>query len=442
MKPRNLLIAAVVLAALSGVVWWAQKHPNSGATATDITTTKLVDIPADQLQQIAIKKKDGSQITLKRASGKWQISAPESLPADQEAVGSLISALSPLNADSVVEDKASDTAKYGLNTPTLAVSLGLANGKTDAVEFGDEAPAGSLVYAAHGNAQTVYALASSAKTSFDKSVNDLRDKRLLTFSSDKLTGIEVNSKKGPVAFAKNNHGDWQIVKPGAARADSFQVEELMRKLQDARMDLSGSAEDQKKVAALYGAGQTVADVKVNDAGGTQTLAVHKSGNDYYAKSSVVAGIYKVPADLGTALDKGSNDFRNHKLFDFGFNDPTKLEFRNGPADSAYQKSGQDWKLNGKTMDAASVQAVVDQLRDLSASAFPASGFANPTLDVTVTSNDNKRTEKVSFAKTGDKYIAKREGEPALYEVTAKNVDGMVKAWGQIKPAAPTTAAKK
>ena len=37
----------------------------------------------------------------------------------------------------------------------------------------------------------VYAVASSAKTSFDKTENDLRDKKLLTFSSEKLTSVEL-----------------------------------------------------------------------------------------------------------------------------------------------------------------------------------------------------------------------------------------------------------
>jgi hypothetical protein len=437
MKPRSLLVAAVLLAALSGAVWWAKKHPESASTASSTagTNVKLVDIPADQLQQIAVKKKDGSQISLKRQSGKWEIISPENLPADQDTVSSLTSALAPLNAESVVEEKASDTAKYGLTSPSLTLSLNRANGATDTILFGDDAPAGSLIYVQHGTDPKIYAVNSSAKSSFDKTVNDLRDKRLLTFSSDKLTGLEVDGKKGPVAFAKNNQGDWQIVKPAAFRADSFQVEDLIRKLQDARMDLSGSADDQKKAAALYGTGEPVAAVKVSDSSGTQSLDIRKNKADYYAKSSVVSGNYKVSSDLGSALDKSLTDFRAHKLYDFGFSDPTKVEFRNGSTDTVYQKSGQDWKSNGKTMDAATVQSVIDQVRDLAATDFPTTGFANPSIDITVVSNDGKRTEKVSFAKTSEKYIAKREGEPALYEINAKNVDDIVKAFGQIKPAA-------
>lgn len=432
MKPRSLLVAVVLLAVLSAVVWWAKKHPQSPGETT--ATTKIVDIPAGQVQQITVKKRDGAPLVLNLEGGKWRITQPANFPADQDSVASLTSALAPLNADSVVEEKNVDAAKYGLTSPSMSVTVGLKNGKSDTIDFGDDAPAGSLVYVARSSDPKIYAVTSSTKSTFDKTVNDLRDKRLLTFNSDKLTGVELDSKKGPVSFAKNNQGDWQITKPAPYRADSFQVEELVRKLQDAKMDLSGTADDQKKAAASFAAGQAVATVKVTDSNGAETMEVKKSKTDYYAKSSAVTGIYKVSSDLGTALDKSLDDFRNHKLFDFGFSDPTKIEFRNGASDSVYEKSGQDWKQNGKTLDAATVQAVIDNLRDLSAAGFPAAGFANPTISVTVVSNSGKRTEKVSFAKLKNTYIAKRDDGPALYDAPEKNVDDMVKAFNGVKPA--------
>ena len=49
------------------------------------------------------------------------------------------------------------------------------------------------------------------------------------------------------------------------------------------------------------------------------------------------------------------------------------------------------------------------------------GDAVITIDITVTSNDGKRVEKVLLLKSGDKYVAKRENEPSLYEIDAKNV---------------------
>ena len=93
-----------------------------------------------------------------------------------------------------------------------------------------------------------------------------------------------------MTLGKNNQGDWQIIKPVPFRADSFQVDELVRKLQDSRMDLGNGADDQKKNDGLFAGGQLVSVVKVTDASGTQALQLRKNKDSFYAKSSVVPGV--------------------------------------------------------------------------------------------------------------------------------------------------------
>jgi hypothetical protein len=75
------------------------------------------------------------------------------------------------------------------------------------------------------------------------------------------------------------------------------------------------------------------------------------------------------------------------------------------------------------------------LRDLSANKFIDSGFATPMLSVAVTSNSGKRVEKVEFAKSANGYIARRENEPALYELDAKSVNDILEASNNIKQTA-------
>ncbi|MBV9613111.1 MAG: DUF4340 domain-containing protein [Acidobacteriaceae bacterium] len=435
MKSRNLLIAAVLLAALSGVVWWTKRHPETATTTTTPAAPKLADIPSGQIKEIDLAKKGGATLTLERQNGKWEITSPDKLPADQDAASTLAGALSPVTADSVIEDNPSDVSKYGLNAPTLTVTVHETNGKSDQLYFGDDVPAGSLVYTRVGSDRKVYAISSATKTSLDKTANDLRDKRLLTFNSNQLTRIELVSAKSDLEFGKNNQNDWQILKPQPYRADSFEVEELLRKLTDAKMDLSGSAEDAKKAAGAYASGQPIATAKVTDAAGTQSLEVRKNKDDYCGKSSVVAGFFKLSSDLGKALEKPPEDFRNKKIFDFGFNDLTKFEIQQGGSDKTYVRSGSDWKLNGKTMDPGSVQALIDKLRDLAASKFVTSGFTNAMLAVSVTWSDGKRTDKAEFAKNTDGYIARRSNEPALYQLTNKSVDDILDASNAIKPTA-------
>ena len=65
------------------------------------------------------------------------------------------------------------------------------------------------------------------------------------------------------------------------------------------------------------------------------------------------------------LDKGLDDFRNKKVFDFGFSDPGKIDIKG----ASYSKTGDKWMSGGKTMDNTSVQSLIDKLRDLSATKF-------------------------------------------------------------------------
>src|SRR5262249_15211670 len=152
-------------------------------------------------------------------------------------------------------------------------------------------------------------------------------------------------------------------KPKPLRADGSQVEELVRKLKDAKMDTSVSDEDAKKHAAAFNSGAKVATAAVTDAAGSQNLEIRKDKDkNYYAKSSVVEGIFKIANDLGEAVDKSADDFRNKKVLDFGFSDPTKVEIKG----VTYTKSGEKWMSGSKTMDNTSVQTLIDKLRDLSA----------------------------------------------------------------------------
>jgi hypothetical protein len=50
-------------------------------------------------------------------------------------------------------------------------------------------------------------------------------------------------------------------------------------------------------------------------------------------------------------------------------------------------------------------------------------------------------EKVLISKNGDRYIAKRDDEPALYELDATAVTGLQKAAADLKPAVEPKPAK-
>ena len=450
MKLRDLLIATGILAVLLGVLYWSNHRKSSEDTtvkASPDAPTKILSLNQADIVRFSIHRKDQLPVELSRTdSGAWQITAPKSLTADQEAVSSLLSTISPLNSSRLLEEKTSDPASYGLSQPALELEISPKGNKTQKLLIGDETPSGNAYYAMLSGDPRLFTLASYNKSSLDKTVSDLRDKRLLTADFDKVSQIELigqqPGKKQDITFARNKDA-WQILKPKPWRADSDHVADLIRRLRDAKLESASETADAEAVKAYRSASPCVT-VKITGTSGTQELALRKAKDDYYAKSSVLAGSYKVPASLATSLDKSLDDFRNKKLFDFGYAEPNKIEIHDGPKSYFLTRSTSDWwGPDGKKLDESSVQALVSKLRDLSAEKFPDSGFTAPVLDLTVVSNDNKRTEKVLVSKSGETYIAKRENEPSLYEISTATMTELEKSAADVKPAAvPPTPQKK
>lgn len=435
MKPGGLLSAVAVLAILGGLVWWSNKHPQTASSSTTPATPKIIAVDQKQIEGIRLAKPGSDPIELANLAGSWEIAKPMPMHADQDAVNMLASSLATLNADRLIDEKASDLKQFGLDMPTEEVDVTLKGGKTDKLLLGSDTPAATGTYAKLEGDPKVYTVPTYTKTSFDKSVSDLRDKRLLTFNQDKLTSFTITGKGPTVEFAKNAQGDWQITRPKPMRADSLTVDDLVRKLKDAKMDLSST-----DAAEQYAKAEKAGTATTTDNSGTQTLEVHKGkDNSYYAKSSAVPGIYKMSGDLGDSFSKTVDDYRNKKLFDFGFNEVSKLEL-NG---TTYQKSGDKWTVGSQQYDAGTLQTVIDKLRDLSATKF-ADKFAGTTaFTIGVTYGDKHTYEKVTINKDGDMYDAQRDGDPTVYVLDSKTVEDLQKSIAAVKPAqAPKPEKKK
>jgi len=442
MKWGRMLAAGILLAGLAAVLWWSNRDEKAkeGKPAAD-APPKILTLPADTIQQIEIRHRGEDPIVLKLNGSQWEMISPK-LPADGSQVSAITNAAASVDSERVVDPNVSDLKAYGLAPASIEVVIGTKNGKSSKLLIGDNTPAGSAVYAKLDGDPRLFTMAMYTKTAFDKEPKDLRDKRLLRFTQDKLSRIEVTAQKQTYEFVKKGENEWQIVKPKAMRADSSQTDDMVRQLTRTEMDLSG-VQDDKKNAAAFNAASVLAIVKLTDQDGTKTLELRKSKDDYYAKSSAMDGVYKVSKAVGDALDKPVDAYRNKKIFDFGFSDPTHIEVVDSGKTSVFDKSGENWMSGGKKMDSTSVQAFADRLRDLSATKFVDAGFTMPVITVTVVSNQGKTREKVEIAPaaSGGNFLARRDGDASFYELEAGVVKDLRQAVGDVREAQPETKKK-
>jgi hypothetical protein len=309
MNFRGLSVAVVVLAALAGVLYWSEhrKVPDENAAVSGTAAPVILKIDPANTTQLVIKQKGSDPVTLEKAAGTWQITGPKSYPADQNAIAGMLSTLSGLSADRLVADKGANLSQYGLAAPAVELDITGKGHSTQQLLLGDDTPVGGNAYAALAADPKVFTVSNYNKSSLNKSLNDLRDKSLITISADKVSRVELLKKGEDIEFDRTKDG-WQILKPKASPAETSAVNDLVHTLTDARMDLSATG----NAAAEFARATGVATAKLTGDSGVQTLEVRKNKDDYYAKSSAAEGAYKVDSTLGQALDKKLDDFISKK----------------------------------------------------------------------------------------------------------------------------------
>jgi hypothetical protein len=443
MKNTGLMIATAVLAALAGLLYWSNRHKPSDnlnvSTTPSEPAPKILTLNEADISKIELKKKDTDAVVIERNSGgSWQISKPKTMAADQPAVAAMLSSLSSLVSDRLVDEKPGNLTPYGLSSPAVEVTLTDKNNGTHKLLIGDDTPTGSATYVKLDGDPRVFTIASFTKTGAVKTLDDLRDKRLLTVDADKISKLELTVKNQQIEFGRDKD-QWQIIKPKPMRADATKVDELARKLAGATMEVD-AAVDNEKVAKAFASGTVIGTVKITTDSGTQQLEVRKEKDDYYGKSSVIEGVYKVPVALGQAMDQKLDDFRDRKLFGFGFNDPAKIEIRDNGKTYTLTKGGDDWwSADGKKYDKAAALAVIDNLRELQATEFADTGFTTTVAEVSVTAGEGKAVEKVLLSKGSKNPVAKRDSETTLYVLGAKSLEDLEKLLSDLK--LETAAAK-
>jgi hypothetical protein len=439
MQTRGLLIGVLVLAVLGGAIWWTNREPKPGEAAkSSEQSTKLTNQNEADLVEIKIEQRGEPAKQLTRQPGQaWKLASEltkdPKFPTDAETANAIATNSAAIASEKLVDENASDLIQYGLDPPQLLLEIKDKAGKTEKLHLGDDTPVGQMVYAVKPGTRKVFTVARFVKEALAKSVADLRDKHLLLVDEAKLTRLEFSRKGESIEFSKDAQGEWQVVQPEPMRADNLAVSEHFRKAREAKYTAIPTPEEAKKNAAAFAAATPLAVLRVSDAAGAQSLEIRKAkDNSYLAKASANEGIYSVTEELGSAVDKAPEEFRNKKLFSFGFAELERIEVKNNGKATLLERKGEDWLLGGKKADASTVQPVVDQLRMMQAMKFARNAVSSPFFEISIQARGTKSSEQLQVSRKGNFHYAKRVGEAVEFEIDPKLISDLESALSSVK----------
>ena len=432
MKFRSLLAAAMVLLVLGGLLWWSGHHKSTPKPNPD--QPAIVKVNPAAVERFTLEPRGGQPIVVARTGPRqWQIQSPGTYLASSNTVGGMLSTVSDLRAVRVIEQTPANLQMYGLSEPEFQLQIGETAGKTATVIFGDRAPAGGGVYAMVPGDARVFLVPSHDLASVDKSVDELRDRRVLPVDADTVANFSLIRPGQTIHFIRANHG-WQIEQPQPYRTDTFQVDDLLNQVVDA---LWVPTTDAAKAEAAFAHGKPVATVNLEGSTGKQSMEIREDDGNDYARSSAAPGTWQIDPAVGEAVSRSVDSFRNKQLFDFGYTtDPDKIEVHDGAKALFLTRTATTWWSAGTKMDYASVENLVSALHSLSAAKFVQAGFTAPTIRIIVTSNGGKQVETVELAPTKDGALARRTDGNSLYAIDSDMLGMLTSAIDGVKAAAP------
>lgn len=168
--PAVIAVCVIVIACVGGLAAMRMSRPQQEETA--LPSLALVEFAAadvDSIQMISTHE----NYTLRNDNGfGYSIDGMDSFEVDASTARRMIAQSGHLIAQSIVSEKASNMAEYGLANPTVSVSIRNRNGESKTVYIGDQSPVSSY-YACIAGQDTVYALAPTVAETLMKPLRDL-----------------------------------------------------------------------------------------------------------------------------------------------------------------------------------------------------------------------------------------------------------------------------
>jgi hypothetical protein len=145
MNVKRMVILAALFCALLGYVLFFETPALKQSKPSAEQLAKVFPFPESAIQSIAIRT-GVVQATLTRRDQRWELSAPARAGLNQEQVESLLSTITGLVQIEVVSQGTEELGQYGLENPSMNITLSAAGAAPVTLLVGSDCPTGVSMY--------------------------------------------------------------------------------------------------------------------------------------------------------------------------------------------------------------------------------------------------------------------------------------------------------
>jgi hypothetical protein len=208
---------------------------------------------------------------LAKSGTEWAVTKPYKARADFASAEAVLTSLSSLQMQKIVENDAKDLAKYGLDKPDATITV---NGGSTRASLALGNNDGDSVYARDLSRPMVFTIPATTAGELEKDTSTLRRKDMFDGRSFNTTRVELKRGGETLSFDKSKGKDGKDVWKNAAgkEVDATKVDDMLTKLSNIRAQLF-----QDRVDPVLKMPTLVATLKLDNSM-TETVTFARSGN--------------------------------------------------------------------------------------------------------------------------------------------------------------------
>ncbi len=244
MQKRTLISLVVVFVALLTYVLVVEVGQKEEREEQKVKEEQILPLDVEAMRRVRIDGAYGPVDMEFRGDppdGEWFLTVPYEGPADPSTASSLARAVATLKENRKLETVGEDLSQYGLETPGLKITVEAEGIEQRILLFGSETGAGDGRYVQIEGETGIHIIPSFQYRPLDKTVDDLRDRRVAYFDRDAATKIALHRGDEDVVIQRIDNV-WRM-SGTPYRANRQEVDNLLAELTTTRVSRFLDADD-------------------------------------------------------------------------------------------------------------------------------------------------------------------------------------------------------
>ena len=424
----NIIIGAIFALLLAFVYFYEIKGGQERRQAAE-RSKQLLDFKESEVERLALIRPEGSIEVERIEEGQWRVVLPVEDGADGEAIARYLRNIAESEREKVIVDSAdarsADTAaRYGLDRPRLGILVETEEGALDTLFFGTDAPTDRYTYVKQsGSNPEIFVVRAWRYDNLDKSVFDLRDRRVLALSKAEVTEASRAGISGPVSLRKEG-ADWLLQEPIVARASTEAVDGLLGKIETSEISEFVDEAPDGEVLVAYGLDSRAVEwsFRMGQDRVEKRLSIGREDDEgrYYARDESRPQVFLVDSTLVYRLTQEVTELRSKKPLQVEPDRINRMEYRRGPVliFAAEKDTSGVWNLQdppGQKAKSWKLNALLTDLQSLEATGFAAPQGGEPALNVRLM-EDGQSLHYVKFFLRDEEIYLEQDGDSHAYKI--------------------------